>query len=276
MLSIIRPTFPSQAMCLSPVNRERDSVDRFNDRVKDYAKYRPNYPQEVIELLKVDCGLTPDSVVADIGSGTGLSSELFLKNGNRVFAVEPNPQMRSTAEALLGSYSGFTSVDGAAESTGLQSSSVDFVVAAQAFHWFDQEKSRLEFTRILKPGGWVALIWNERRLDSTPFLRDCEELLLRYGTDYGKIRHENITKEIGSFFSPDVFQRKSFDNLQEFDFQGFEGRLRSASYVPALGNPNFEPMMGRAREIFAMHNKNGRVQYEYDTSVYYAQLKPRE
>ena len=274
MLSIIRPKFPSQAMCSSRANKERDSVDRFNSRVEDYAKYRPNYPPAVIELLRVDCGLTSESVIADIGSGTGISSELFLKNGNRVFAVEPNPEMRSTAESLLGSYSGFTSVDGTAESTGLQSRSVDFIVAAQAFHWFDQGKARLEFTRILNPGGWVALIWNERRLDTTPFLRDCEELLLRYGTDYGKIRHENVTKEIGTFFSPNVFQRKSFENLQDFDFQGFEGRLRSASYTPEPGNPNFEPMMGRAREIFDMHNKDGRVRYEYDTSIYYAQLKP--
>lgn len=253
-----------------------DSVARFTNRVENYAKYRPNYPWEVIELLRADCGLTADSVVADIGSGTGISTELLLKNGNRVFAVEPNPQMRSTAEALLGSYSGFTSVEGTAESTGLQSNTVDFVVAAQAFHWFDQEKARLEFVRILKPGGWVVLVWNERRLDSTPFLRDCEELLLRYGTDYGKIRYENITKGIRSFFSPDVFQRKSVENLQEFDFRGFKGRLESASYTPEPGNPNYDLMMKRAREIFDVHNKEGRVQYEYDTSVYYAQLKPRQ
>ena len=253
-----------------------DSVDRFNSRVENYAKYRPNYPSEVVDLLKVDCGLTAGSVVADIGSGTGIFSELLLMNGNRVFTVEPNPPMRSIAERLLNRYSGFTSVDGTAEATGLQNNSIDFVVAAQAFHWFDQKKARLEFTRILKPGGWVVLIWNERRLDSTPFLRDCEELLLRYGTDYEKIRHENVTKEIGSFFSPSVFQRNSFENLQEFDFQGFEGRLRSASYTPEPGHPNFEPMMVRAREIFDAHNKEGRVRYEYDTSVYYAQLKPIE
>lgn len=252
-----------------------NSVARFNRRVENYAKYRPNYPSEVIELLKTDCGLTADSVVADIGSGTGIFSELLLKNGNRVFAVEPNPQMRAAAEALLGSYPGFTSVDGTAESTGLQSGSIDLIVAAQAFHWFDQKKARLEFTRILKPGGWVALMWNERRLDTTPFLRDCEELLLRYGTDYGKIRYENVTKEIGNFFSPSVFQRKSYENLQEFDFQGFEGRLRSASYTPEPGHPNFEPMMARARQIFDAHNKEGQVVYEYDTSVYYAQLQRR-
>ena len=249
-----------------------DSVKRFDTRVENYAKYRPNYPPETIELLKTDCGLTQESVVADIGSGTGIFSELFLKNGNQVFGVEPNATMRSTAEQLLKSYSRFVSIDGSAESTGLPDNSVDFVVAAQAFHWFDREKARLEFTRILKPGGWVVLVWNERRLDSTPFLRDCEEMFLRYGTDYGEIRHENIRKELSGFFSPQPFKHKSFDNLQEFDFEGFEGRVKSASYTPEPGNPNFGPMMARLREIFDTHNRNGRVTYEYDATVYYAQL----
>jgi SAM-dependent methyltransferase len=249
-----------------------DSVKRFDSRVENYAKYRPNYPPEIIDLLKLECGLTRESVIADVGSGTGIFSEWFLKNGNQVFGVEPNATMRSTAENLLKSYPRFVSIDGLAESTGLPDSSVDFAVAAQAFHWFDRDKARLEFTRILKPGGWVVLVWNERRLDSTPFLRDCEEMFLRYGTDYGKIRHENVRKEIGGFFSPQPVQHKSFENLQEFDLEGFEGRVRSASYTPELDNPNFEPMMARLREIFDVHNRGGRVAYEYDTTVYYAQF----
>jgi ubiquinone/menaquinone biosynthesis C-methylase UbiE len=256
-------------MSLSPAN---DSVKRFDSRVDDYAKYRPNYPPEIIELLKLECGLNEGSVIADVGSGTGIFSELFLKNGNQVFGVEPNAAMRSTAEVLLSNYPRFISIDGSAESTGLLDNSVDFVVAAQAFHWFDRDKARLEFTRVLKPGGWIVLIWNERRLDSTPFLRDCEEILLRYGTDYGKIRHENIRNELGGFFFPKAVQYKSFENLQEFDFEGFEGRVRSASYTPEAGHPNFEPMMTSVREIFDTHNKDGRVIYEYDTTVHYAQF----
>ena len=249
-----------------------DSVKRFDSRVEDYAKYRPTYPSEIIDLLKLECGLAEDSVVADVGSGTGIFSELLLKNGNQVFGVEPNAGMRRTAETVLGNYPRFTSVDGSAESTGLPEHSVDLVVAAQAFHWFDREKTLLEFTRILKTGGWVVLIWNERRLDSTPFLRDCEKLLLRYGTDYGKIRHENIRKEIGGFFFPQPVQLRSFENIQEFDLDGFEGRVRSASYTPEPDNPNFEPMMARLREIFDIHNRSGRVAYEYDTTVYYGHL----
>jgi ubiquinone/menaquinone biosynthesis C-methylase UbiE len=253
----------------SPAN---DSVKRFDSRVENYAKYRPHYPPEIIELLKLECGLNPKSVVADVGSGTGIFSELFLKNGNQLLGVEPNATMRSAAENLLKSYPHFVSIDGTAESTGLPDNSVDFIVAAQAFHWFDREKSRLEFTRILKPAGWVVLVWNERRLDSTPFLRECEEMFLSYGTDYGKIRHENVRKEIGGFFFPQPVRNKSIDNFQEFDFEGFEGRVRSASYTPEPGNPNFEPMMARLREIFDIHSRDGRVTYEYDTTVYYGQL----
>lgn len=256
-------------MSLFPAN---DSVKRFDSRVENYAKYRPNYPPEIIDLLKLECGLNEDSVIADVGSGTGIFSELFLKNGNQVFGVEPNAAMRSTAENLLRNYPRFISHDGTAESTGMPERSVDFVVAAQAFHWFDREKARLEFNRIVRPGGWVVLVWNERRLDSTPFLRDCEEMFLRYGTDYGKIRHENVRKEIDGFFFPKTVQYKSFENLQEFNFGGFEGRVRSASYTPEPGHPNFEPMMARMREIFEIHNKSGRVIYEYDTTVHYAQF----
>ena len=249
-----------------------NSIKRFDSRVEDYAKYRPTYPSEIIEFLTLECGLAEESVVADVGSGTGIFSELFLKNGNQVFGVEPNGGMRSTAETLLRNSPRFVSIDGAAESTGLPEHSVDFVVAAQAFHWFDREKTRPEFTRILKPEGWAVLVWNERRLDSTPFLRDCEEMLLRYGTDYGKIRHENVRKEISGFFFPQPVQLKSFENIQEFDLDGFEGRVRSASYTPEPGSPNFEPLMARLREIFDIHNRSGRVAYEYDTTVYYGHL----
>jgi SAM-dependent methyltransferase len=250
-----------------------DSISRFTSRVGNYAKYRPTYPRDVIDLLKKECGLTRESVIADIGSGTGILSEMFLKDGNRVFGVEPNAQMRSTAENLLQDYSQFVSVHGAAESTGLESSSVDFITAAQAFHWFQRDKARVEFARIIKPDGWAVLIWNERRVDSTLFLRDCEQMFLRFGTDYGKIRHENVVAEISGFFAPQAFTLKSFENVQNFDLESFRGRVLSASYTPEPGNSNFEPMMVRLREIFETHQANGRVKFEYDTKVYYGHLK---
>ncbi len=250
----------------------KDSVGRFTTRVENYARYRPTYPQSVVDLLKAECGLVRSSVVADIGSGTGILSELLLKNGTTVFGVEPNQAMRTVAERLLKDCPQFVSIEGAAESTTLESISVDFVTAAQAFHWFDGRKARREFARILRPEGWVVLIWNERRLDSSPFLRSYEELLLSFGTDYKQVRHKNVTEGIRDFFDPNRFWRESFENLQRFNLESLQGRVFSASYTPEPGHPNFEPMIGRLREIFDANQKNGQVIFEYDTTVYYGHL----
>ena len=249
-----------------------DSISRFTTRVENYAKFRPAYPPMIIDLLKAHCGLTEASLVADVGSGTGILSEMLLRNGNTVFGVEPNAQMRSSAENLLGNYLQFKSVDGAAEATTLDSHSIDLVTAAQAFHWFDQTRARVEFARILKPKGWMALIWNERRLDSTPFLRDYEQLLLQYGTDYQKVRHENVTQQIADFFGPQGFRRESLENIQTFDFESLMGRVFSSSYTPEPGHPSFEPMIASLREVFEKHQQCGTIAFEYDTRVYYGQL----
>jgi len=249
-----------------------DSVTRFSSRVEDYAKYRPGYPAAVLDMLKAECGLNEDSIIADVGSGTGILSELFLRNGNRIFAIEPNAPMREFAERSFREFKKFVSVEATAEATTIDSSSVDFITAAQAFHWFDRGKSRAEFARILKPGGWVVLIWNERRVDSTPFLRDYEDLLLRYGTDYNRVRHENVDSEIAGFYAPQTFAVKSFENLQHFDFAALKGRTRSASYTPEPGDPTFEPMFSELLEIFNAHRTDGMVIVEYDTRVYYGQL----
>lgn len=248
-----------------------DSISRFNTRVENYAKFRPTYPPLIIDLLKADCGLTEASVVADVGSGTGILSEMFLRNGNTVFGVEPNAQMRNSAESLLSNYEQFKSVDGAAEATTLDSTSVDIVTAAQAFHWFDRTRARMEFTRILKPKGWVVLIWNERRLDSTPFLRAFEQLMLQYGTDYQRVRHENVTKQLSDFFAPQEFRRESFKNVQIFDFDSLMGRVLSASYTPEPDNPSFGAMIASLRHVFEEHQQRGTIAFEYDTRVYFGQ-----
>lgn len=249
-----------------------DSVARFSNRVDNYAKYRPGYPPGVMDILKTDCGLTATSTIADVGSGTGILSELFLKNGNIVFGVEPNAAMRETAERLLSKFPNFVSIDATAEATTLETSSVDIITAAQAFHWFDRDKTRPEFARILRPGGWVVLIWNERRLEATAFLREYEQLLLRFGTDYQKVRHENVASEIGRFFAPADFQMKSLDNVQHFDFESLAGRTRSASYTPAPGDPNFAPLFAKLEELFNAHQSGGTVDFEYNTTIYYGRL----
>ena len=249
-----------------------DSTRRFSSRVDNYVKYRPSYPPEVVGLLAAECGLTPGALVADIGAGTGLLAELLLKNGNRVFGVEPNSNMRTAGEESLRAYPRFTSVAGTAEATTLDDHSVDFVTAAQAAHWFDREKARREFIRICRPGGWTALLWNERRTGSTPFLRAYEQLLLEYGTDYQDVRHERTTQQIETFFAPSRFQSRTFDYQQVFDYPALEGRLLSSSYTPHPGETKFAPMLRELRRMFDSHQVDGQVGFEYDTRVYYGQL----
>jgi ubiquinone/menaquinone biosynthesis C-methylase UbiE len=249
-----------------------DPTQRFSSRVGNYVRYRPAYPPVVIDLLKKQCGLTPSSIVADIASGTGIFTRMLLENGNPVFGVEPNADMRKAGEEFLRDYPRFTSVEGTAEETTLADQSVEFVTAAQAAHWFDRPKARREFIRILKPGGWAVLLWNERRLDSTPFLRNFEQLLIRYGTDYESVRHERTTQEIENFFAPSPFQLRTFDYLQEFDYPALEGRLLSSSYTPQSDDVAYEPMLKELRQIFDAHQTSGRVAFEYNTLVYYGQL----
>jgi ubiquinone/menaquinone biosynthesis C-methylase UbiE len=252
--------------------RVKDATQRFSSRVDNYVRYRPDYPAEILDLLKKECGLRSESVIADIASGTGIFTRMLVESGNRVFGVEPNDEMRRAGERLLGSYSGFTSVAGKAEATTLPDHSVDFVTAAQAAHWFDRENARREFIRILKPGGWTVLLWNERRTDSTPFLREYEHLLLTYGTDYHEVRHEHATAQIGDLFAPSPFRSHAFEMRQEVDYSALEGRLLSSSYVPTSDHANYDPMLRELRRAFEAHQVNDHVALDYNTLVYYGQL----
>lgn len=249
-----------------------DSKSRFSNRVEDYVRYRPGYPAEILSLLRKECGLTSESVIADIGSGTGISTDLFLKNGNHVFAVEPNREMREAAERLLTGSQCFTSVNGTAEATSLPDQSMDFVVAGQAFHWFDPERSRTEFKRILRAPGWVVLIWNDRRTDSTPFLVGYEQLLQDFATDYQQVDHKRINADVLRNFFHTEPHLASFPNFQHFDFTGLKGRLLSSSYAPAVGQPNHQEMLESLKRLFETSQENGRVTFEYDTKVFYGKL----
>ena len=250
-----------------------DAKQRFSNRVADYARYRPGYPREVLDLLRTWCNLTPKHTIADIGSGTGLLSELFLDHGNRVFGVEPNAEMRYAGEEFLKAYAGFTSVAGSAEATNLPSHSIDFVAAAQAFHWFDPSPTRREFQRILKPEGRVIVLWNERLLDETAFLRDYEALLQRFGTDYSRVSESYPRPDqMLAFFGANEFTSHSLPNAQEFDFDGLSGRLRSSSYAPPPGHLSYAPMMEELRRIFAANQKEGIVRMEYRARIYTGKL----
>jgi SAM-dependent methyltransferase len=249
-----------------------DPTQRFSSRVGNYVRYRPGYPSAVVDLLRKECGLSSNTVIADVASGTGIFTRMLLDNGNRVFGVEPNAEMRQAGEEFLVAHPHFTSVAGTAEATTLADHSVDFVTAAQAAHWFDRQKARREFIRILKPGGCAVLLWNERRIDSTLFLRAFEQLLLRYGTDYQSVRHERTTQEIETFFAPSAFQVRTFDYRQAFDYPALEGRLLSSSYTPQADDAGYGPMLRELRRVFDAHQVSGRVAFDYNTLIYYGQL----
>lgn len=249
-----------------------DPAARFSDRVADYVQYRPRYPAMLIEVLCDRCGLTPAHVIADVGSGTGFLSERFLCHGNTVFAVEPNGPMREAAEALYGSDPHFQCVDGSAEATALSAASADFVAAGQAFHWFDAGASRREFARILRPEGWVVLVWNERRAEESGFLKDYEALLQHHGTDYAAVDHRNVDGGKLAAFYGGEFERATLDNVQWLDREGLAGRVRSCSYVPAPGEPGHDAMMRDLDGVFDAHQEGGRVAMTYDTKVYFGRL----
>jgi SAM-dependent methyltransferase len=251
-----------------------DAKQRFSNRVADYIRYRPGYPTALLELLAKECGLRRDHTVADIGSGTGLLSKLFLDNGNPVFGVEPNAEMRTGGEEFLRCYPNFTSINGSAEATTLADSSVEFVTAGQAFHWFEPVAARREFLRILKPGGFVVIAWNDRRISESRFGREYEDLLVRYGTDYTRVKEAYPeANAMQGFFAASKFQSRELPNFQEFDFDGLAGRLRSSSYAPQEGHANYAPMMDALRKLFDANQANGCVRMTYTTQVYFGQLE---
>jgi SAM-dependent methyltransferase len=251
----------------------QNATTRFSDRVDNYVRYRPSYPSGVRQILQEETGLTPTSIVADIGSGTGISTQLFLSGGNQVFAVEPNAEMRLAAEAQLGSLQNFHSIDARSEATTLPTASIDYVVAGQAFHWFDRQKARQEFARILRPGGWIVLLWNSRRTDSSPFLRAYEHLLQKFGTDYRAIEHKQIDAAVlESFFAKGKFTARTIDNQQRFDLGGIKGRLLSSSYAPNESHANYPAMISELERIFNVHNEDGQVCIEYDTELYFGKV----
>lgn len=243
-------------------------AERFSNRVRDYVSGRPGYPDEVVGWLAEAFELARSATIADVGAGTGISAALFLRHGYDVVAVEPNHAMREASIVALGANPRFRAVAAPAEATTLPESSVDAVVAAQAFHWFDRRRFRDECLRILKPRGVVALLWNVRRVDGSAFAVDYEALLREFGTDYLAVRHENVSDDdLASFFGR-PFERRVFDNVQRLDREGLRARLLSSSYVPASADPRYEPMLGALESLFQSHQRDGRVAMEYDVRAY--------
>ncbi len=252
-----------------------DPKDRFSDRVGWYRRSRPGYPAEVIRLLREETGLSEASVIADLGCGTGISSELFLREGCRVQGVEPNREMALAAQALSNRYPRFTLVRAPAEATTLADASVDHVVAAQAFHWFDRPRLKRECARILRPGGWLVLLWNRRRVDGSAFLHGYEELLQRYGTDYREVDHRRIgASALGEVFAGGRYETRMLPNHQRLDRQGLAGRLLSSSYTPPPGHPDHAPMLAALERLFSRHQEGGAVRIDYDTEIHFGHAGP--
>ena len=250
-----------------------ETLNRFSDRVDNYVKYRPHYPAEVFDFLESDKILARDFIIADIGSGTGISAEPLLKRNYTVYGVEPNKDMREAAEKILASFSNFKSIDATAENTTLKDASVNTIIAGQAFHWFDRPKTKTEFKRILKPSGYVVLMWNDRQTESTDFLKVYEDFLQMFGTDYKEVNHKNTQdkKIFDEFFGEGNYKEKTFFNFQDVDFTGLKGRVLSSSYMPNEGHKDFDFMISCLKKIFMRYQEKGTVRLAYDTKIYYGQ-----
>ena len=245
---------------------KRDATSRFSDRAGDYARYRPAYPGEALDALTEALG--GPATIADLGAGTGIFAAQLLAHGHTVYGVEPNAPMRRAMEDALAGQRRFRPVDGHAEATTLPAQRVDAVTAAQAFHWFDVDATRAECLRILRPGGKVFLLWNER-LTEGAFLEGYEAILQAFSDDYAQVDHRNVTEErIARFYGGRHYTLHNFPNAQALDWDGVEGRTRSCSYVPAPDHPRYAPMIAAMRDLFGAHAVEGRVTFRYTTQCY--------
>lgn len=250
-----------------------NSAQRFTNRVDNYTRYRPGYPDEVLVFLRQEGNLSGHSKIADVGSGTGIFTLLLLNEGYTVFAVEPNQAMRNVADNQLRGNKNYHSINGTAEATNLAAHSVDMIVCAQAFHWFDAQKTKAEFARILKPGGKVALIWNNRQVEADDFFIAYEFLLQQQASDYKRVNHQNLTEaDFNAFFNNGSYQLTKFLNVQVFDLDGLAGRAFSSSYVPAQDTPEGFAFMKQLKEIFDTCQVDGKVTVYYETEVYLGPL----
>jgi len=253
------------------LNSLLDPTQRFSNRVDNYRRYRPGYPPAVIDLIRKTAALNPGAAVADIGSGTGIFTRLLLEAGFDVSAVEPNEPMRQVAEADLGSFPGFHSITAPAERTGLPDHHAGALTAAQSFHWFERDLAQAEFRRILKPDGWVFLIWNERKPRSSTFNRDYQALLASFGENL-RVQTEGNKAAVRDFFVPGSYRVDTFDNPHRLDWEQLRGRFLSSSYTPTQDDPRYPSLLARLEEIFRSHEQDGWAEFEQQTSIHMGRL----
>jgi SAM-dependent methyltransferase len=256
------------------MSASKSPTERFSSRVADYVRYRPSYPSAAIELLQRRCGLGAGALVADLGSGTGILTQGLLSSGAAVIGVEPNDAMRAAAEHALAGNPRFRSVKGSAEASTLAPGSIDLLIAGQAFHWFDVAGARREALRVLRPGGFGALLWNEHPSAGSAFLADYEALVRRHAPEYDQVAGSRADeRRMREFFGAPP-ELATFPNQQRFTYAGLRGRLMSSSYAPEAGDPQHEPLLAGLRRVFQQHAHAGTVVFPYVTLVYFAPLQP--
>ena len=249
-----------------------DPTARFSDRADDYARARPGYPDAVFDAIEALTSLSPSSVVADVGSGTGISAAPLLRRGYTVYGVEPNAAMRAAAERAFAAEPRFTSVDGTAEATTLADESVDLVLVAQAFHWMDPVRTRVEFARVLRPPRHVALLWNWRRPRGNAFTAAYEALVERWSTDYDAVKQRyRVRESLASFFGG-AHETRTFEHAHPLDRGAVRALLLSSSYTPKDGHPDRDPMLRALDEAFDAHAQGGIVEVVYDAELHVGRL----
>jgi ubiquinone/menaquinone biosynthesis C-methylase UbiE len=247
-----------------------DPTQRFSGRASSYARARPGYPQELFDHLFAVRALYKGCTVADLGAGTGIFSELLLRHGMTVYAIEPNQEMRAVAEARLAGVDGFKIVVGSAEQTTLAEQSVDAITAAQAFHWFDIEPTRREAARILRPGGQVIMVWNNRDKEIDAFNRAYSSLVERFAKNKEEI--DSLRKNPEERFYPSGYHHAQFRHSKEYELESLECLITSASYMPKPGDPDFQQMIQELRELFKEFQEEGKVAMKYVTDCYHGGL----
>lgn len=250
-----------------------NSTTRFTDRVQNYIKYRPDYPAAVLSFISSRTGLTSSFKIADIGSGTGIFTKQLLNAGYNVYAVEPNEQMRDAADTFLEVYPKYSSINGSSNHTTLTAHTMDLIVCAQAFHWFNTPETKAEFQRILVNDAYVALIWNKRITQTDEFSKAYDELLRQKSVDYNEVNHQNLNaSDFEAFFKDAKYEKVSFPNVQVFDEEGFIGRAYSSSYVPAESSEEGKTFLKELKNLFDTHQQNGKISFYYETEIYIGQV----
>lgn len=251
------------------------NIDRFSDKAQKYELYRPTYTEDSLFKILEICNLYPSAEieVADIGSGTGKFTGLLLDAGFLVNAIEPNEQMRKIAESKFQNYPNFISINQTAENTSLEDNSISLITVAQAFHYFDLEKTKKEFMRILKPDGKVVLLWNFR-LRESKFIQEYEKLIYNLYSSEITPTHaqDNMTERVFEKFFTN-YQMVNLSNKQEFDFDGLWGRTLSNNHMPKENEPEYKWLYDEVKKLFEKYEKNGKVQFDYRTQIVVGDFK---